>query len=156
MSETQETKPDWAVTLRPNRSMTREGIVALIAIVAALNLSAAIMFIVAGAWPILGFLGLDVLIIWWALRKNWADGARYEQIQVFGDELYLKRSTDAERELRFNRRWLRVHLEFDEARDIVGRLFLAYKNERHEVGSFLGAEDRQSLAKALRQALSPP
>jgi uncharacterized membrane protein len=155
MSEMQEAKPDWAVTLRPNRSMTREGVVAMIAIVAALNLSAALVFLVAGAWPILGFLGLDVLIIWWAMRKNWADGERYEQIQVHGDELTLKRFPVAgqAKEFRFNRRWLRIDLEFDEARELVGRLFLSYRNERFEVGSFLGAEDRQSLAKALRRAV---
>lgn len=152
MTETQETKPDWSVTLRPNRSMTREGVVALIAIVAALNLSAGLVFWVAGAWPILGFLGLDVAIIWWALRKNWSDGERYEQIQVQGDELTLKRFTVAgmAKETRFNTRWLRIDLEFDEARELVGRLFLKYRDERFEVGSFLGADDRQSLAKALR------
>ncbi len=158
MTDMQEPKPDWAVTLRPNRSMTREGVVALIAIVAALNLSAALVFLVAGAWPILGFLGLDVAIIWWALRKNWADGERYEQIQVHGDELTLRRFpvAGAAKEMRFNRRWLRVDLEWDEPRELVGRLFLKYRDERFEVGSFLGADDRKSLAKALRGILSPP
>jgi uncharacterized membrane protein len=155
MTESQEAKPDWAVTLRPNRSMTREGVVAMIAIVAALNLSAALVFLVAGAWPILGFLGFDVAIIWWAMKRNWADGERYEQIQVSGDELTLKRFpvAGAAKEMRFNKRWLRIDLEFDEARELVGRLFLAYRNERFEVGSFLGAEDRQSLAKALRRVV---
>jgi uncharacterized membrane protein len=152
MTKTQEVKPDWAVTLRPNRSMTREGIAAIIAVVAVLNLVASLVFWVAGAWPILGFLGLDVVIIWWALRKNWADGERYEQIQVVGDELMLKRFPveGASRELRFNRRWLRVDLEFDVPRELVGRLFLNYRNEKFEVGSFLGADERTSLAKALR------
>lgn len=150
MTEMQEVKPDWAVTLRPNRSMTREGVVAMIAIVAALNLSAALVFLVAGAWPILGFLGLDVAIIWWAMKRNWADGERFETIQVHGDELRVTRSSGA-RDLAFNRRWLRVVLEFDEARELVGRLFLDYKNERYEIGSFLGAEDRRSLAVALRK-----
>ena len=152
MTETQEQKPDWAVTLRPNRSLTREGMVAIIAIVAILNLSASLVFWIAGAWPILGFMGIDVAIIWWALRKNWADAARYEQIQIVGDELVLKRvpSSGAPKQWSFNRRWLRVDLELDEARELVGRLFLAYKNERHEIGAFLGAEDRLSLAKALR------
>lgn len=152
MTGMQEAKPDWAVTLRPNRSMTREGVAALVAIVAILNLSAALVFVVAGAWPILGFLGLDVLIMWWALRKNWADGERYEQIQVQGDELTLRRFPVAgeAREMRFNTRWLRVDLEFDAARELVGRLFLNYRDERFEIGSFLGADDRKSLARALR------
>jgi uncharacterized membrane protein len=155
MSHAQEPKPDWAVTLRPNRSLTREGVLAIIAIVVVLNISASVMFLVAGAWPILGFMGLDVAIIWWALRKNWVDGERFEKIQIHGDELTLKRFpvVGAETELRFNKRWLRVDLEFDAAREIVGRLFLKYRDQRFEVGSFLGADDRQSLANALRSVL---
>ena len=47
----------------------------------------------------------------------------------------------------------RVDLELDEARDLTGRLFLAYRGQRQEIGAFLGAEDRRSLAQALRRAI---
>jgi uncharacterized membrane protein len=146
----------FAVTLRPNRSMTREGLAALIGLVALLNLVAGLFFLVAGAWPILGFLGLDVALVWWALRRNWLDGESFEQISIAGDEVVLTRRpfrTPASR-YSFNRRWLRVELERDEARELVGRLYLSYRDERHEIGAFLGAEDRLSLSEALRGALA--
>lgn len=150
-----ETLPTWAVTLRPNRSLSREGLATIIAIVAGLNLAAGLFFWIMGAWPIVGFMGLDVALIWWALRRNWSEGESFEQISIAGDEVTLLRKPwRGEASSRhFNRRWLRVELEFDEARELVGRLHLAYRGRRHEIGSFLGAEDRQSLAKALRQAL---
>jgi uncharacterized membrane protein len=146
----------FAVTLRPNRSLSREGLVGIIALVAALNLVAGLFFWVAGAWPVLGFMGLDVALIWWAMRRNWLDGDRYERIAIDGDVVTLQRKPHrSERSQQdFNRRWLRVHLEMDEARELIGRLYLAYRGERHEIGSFLGAEDRLSLSKALRAALA--
>ncbi len=151
-----ETLPTWAVTLRPNRSLSREGLATIIAIVAGLNLVAGLFFWIVGAWPIVGFMGLDVALVWWALRRNWFEGESFEQISITGDEVTLLRKPwrGAPTSRHFNRRWLRVDLEFDEARELVGRLYLAYRGKRHEIGSFLGAEDRQSLAKALRQAIA--
>ena len=151
-----ETLPTWAVTLRPNRSLSREGVATIIAIVAGLNLVAGLFFWIVGAWPIIGFMGLDVALIWWALKRNWSEAESFEQISIRGDEVTLLRKPwrGEPTSRHFNRRWLRVDLEFDEARELVGRLFLAYRGRRHEIGSFLGAEDRQSLAQALRRAIA--
>jgi uncharacterized membrane protein len=151
-----ETLPTWAVTLRPNRSLSREGLATIIAIVAGFNLVAGLFFWIVGAWPIVGFMGLDVALVWWALRRNWFEGESFEQISITGDEVTLLRKPwrGAPTSWQFNRRWLRVDLEFDEARELVGRLYLAYRGKRHEIGFFLGAEDRQSLAKALQQAIT--
>ncbi len=64
-------------------------------------------------------------------------------------------SAQGQREtIEFNRRWLRVELEFDEAREMVGRLLLSYRGALTEIGSFLGADERRSLSKALKQALA--
>jgi uncharacterized membrane protein len=117
---------------------------------------AGLFFWLAGAWPILGFLGLDVALIWWALNRNWSAAECFEQISISGDDVtLLRRPWRGDLTVRhFNRRWLRIHLETDEARGLVGRLFLAYRDKRHEIGSFLGAEDRRSLAQELRQAFS--
>lgn len=151
-----ESKPDWSVTLTPHRSLSREGFVALMGALVFINLVGGLFFMVAGAWPITGFMGLDVLLIWWAFRRNYADARRAERIVVAGDQVTLHRlSSRGQREaLEFNRRWLRVELEFDEAREIVGRLLLSYRGALTEVGSFLGADERRSLSKSLAHALA--
>jgi uncharacterized membrane protein len=148
--------PKWSVTLTPHRSLSREGFVALMIVMVGINLAGGLLFLVAGAWPITGFMGLDVLLVWWAFRANFADGRRAERIVVQDDLVTLQRLSPAgKREtLEFNRRWLRVELEFDEAREIVGRLLLSYRGAMTEVGSFLGADERKSLSKELRQALA--
>ena len=149
-------KPEnWSVTLRPNNSLSPQGFIALMVIVGGLNFIGGMFFFVIGAWPVMGFMGLDVLLIWWAFRLNFAQTKRSERITIKGDAVQLLcnpvkgNATSAD----FNRRWLRVELEFDAARELVGRLFLIYRGKRSEVGSFLGAEEREALAKALRQVL---
>ena len=57
---------------------------------------------------------------------------------------------------KFNRRWVKVELEFDEARELAGRLFLVSHGKRTQVASFLGAEERQALAGQLQAALVRP
>jgi uncharacterized membrane protein len=145
----------FTVTLTPHRSLTREGFYALIAVVAGINLVGSVLFLVAGAWPIVGFMGLDVALVWWAFRQNFADARQSERISVNGDEVVLERfaSDGLVSKLDFNRRWVKVELEVDADRELVGRLLLRSHGKTHEIAAFLGAEERQSLAKALRQSL---
>lgn len=146
---------DFTIMLTPHRSLSREGFIAVMVIVVVANLSAGLMFFAIGAWPVVGFMGLDVALVWWAFRRNFSDAARAEQIQVTGDAVVLLRLAPDGKESRinFNRRWINVVLEYDEARELVGRLCLRSHGVSHEIASFLGAEERQSLAKALTKAL---
>ncbi len=125
------------------------------AVVVLANLMAGLMFYRMGAWPIAGFLGLDVVLVWWAFKRNFADAQRAERISVDGDVVTLSRfALDGSRDdVAFNRRWLSVDLEYDDFREIVGRLTLRSRGVSHEIASFLGADERVSLAKALRQSL---
>lgn len=147
---------NWSVTLRPNNSLSREGFIAVMAILVFINLTCGIFFMSIGAWPVTGFMGLDVLIAWWAFRRNFSDAKRCEQISIKGDVVELRRNPvhGSPTLHEFNRRWLRIDLEFDEARELVGRLLFVYRGRLTEVGSFLGAEERQGLAKVLRSALA--
>lgn len=146
----------WSVTLTPHRSLSREGFVVLMLIVVLMNFAGGLLFLVLGAWPVAGFMGLDVLLIWWAFRRNFADANCVEHITVEQDLVTLKRVSAAgsEETLEFNRRWLKVELEYDVTREMVGRLLLVYRGVLTEVGSFLGRDERQSLSKALRVALA--
>jgi uncharacterized membrane protein len=146
---------NWVLTLTPHRSLSREGFLAVMTLIAGINLVVGLMFFVIGAWPIVAFLGLDVLMIWWAFKANFADAARSERLAAKGDELVLSRFTrdGLQEDTVFNRRWVKVDLEFDSERELVGKLFLRSHGRAHEIASFLGAEERQSLAKELRRAI---
>jgi uncharacterized membrane protein len=145
-------------TLRPYRSLGRKGFIILMAALIGLNFIAGTAFYLLGAWPIAPFLGADVALVWYAFRKNYKDALKEEHIEVTAHELILTRfDHDKQREeLHFTRDWVKVELEEDKERDLIGRLFLRFRGERTEIGRFLGARDRQQAAKLLRAALAKP
>lgn len=145
-------------TLRPHRSLSRNGFLILMAVLVGLNFAAGTAFYLLGAWPIAPFLGLDVALVWWAFRKNYSDALKEERIEVTNHELVLRRfDHDKQREeLRFTRGWVKVELEEDKERELIGSLYLRFKGQRTEIGRFLGAHEREAFAGLLRGALAKP
>ena len=148
----------WQATLTPHRSLTRQGFLAVMLIVVAVNLVVGGLFVALGAWPVAGFAGLDILIIWWAFRANFADARQMERISITDHELILDkvRKDKAQEQQRFVRRWVRVELEEDRERELIGRLLLVSGGRRVPVGEFLAPEERKTLAVALKSALAIP
>jgi uncharacterized membrane protein len=145
-------------TLRPYRSLGRKGFIILMAVLIFLNFVAGTAFYMLGAWPVAPFLGVDVALVWWAFRKSYSNSLKEERIEVTAHELILQRfDHDKEREeLRFTRDWVKVELEEDKDRDLIGRLYLRFRGERTEIGRFLGAHHRKEVASLLRAALAKP
>lgn len=148
----------WQAVLTPHRSLSRQGFLAVMAVIAVVNLVVGALFMSIGAWPVAGFAGLDVLLIWWAFRANFADARRMERISITDHELVFDRmrGDDPPEQLRFVRRWVKVELEEDTERELIGRLALVSGQVRLTVGEFLAPEERKTLAAALRSALAIP
>jgi uncharacterized membrane protein len=145
----------WRATLTPHRSLDRRGFTLLMAIFGAICLGVGILFYALGAWPVLGFMGLDVALVWFAFKLNFRAADRAEHIEVTERELTVQRVVRARPHatLRFVRNWVRVELERDAARDLIGRLFIRFKGSATEIASFLSPAEREDFAKALQQAL---
>lgn len=148
----------WAAELTPHRSLTRQGYFVLLGLVILVNLIIAVMFIAMGAWPIAGFAGLDVLLVWWAFRANFASARRMERIRITEHELVFEDVRDGHPtvETKLVRRWVRVELDEDRERELIGRLTLVSGQNRIPVGDFLPPEERKALAHALRAAVAIP
>lgn len=148
----------WSVTLTPHRSLSGPAFKILFGVVVILNLAIAAVFYKLGAWPVFGFLGLDVALFWVAFKLNDQAARRSERIIITGDDVKLvqQSSTAPPVELDFNRRWLRIVLEYDTARELVGRLLLVSRGKSTEIASFLGADERRSLATELKRAIASP
>ena len=148
----------WQATLTPHRSLTRGGYLTLMGLVIAVNLVVAGMFVALGAWPIAGFAGLDVLLVWWAFKANYGDARKLERISITDHELVLDRLSEKRlpEQQRFVRRWVRVELEEDRDRELIGSLLLISGQTRVVVGEFLSPDERKTLARALKSALAIP
>ena len=140
--------------LTPHRSLTRGGFIALMSFFGAVSFVAGIAFWMMGAWPVFGFFGLDVFIIWWAFRVNFKRGNASEEIFVTPSELRLRRITHRGHvvEYAFNPLWVQLDQKIDPEFG-VERLTLVSRGRRVSVASFLGADEKESFAKALMSAL---
>jgi uncharacterized membrane protein len=138
----------WQVTLTPHRSLTRQGFVLVMTLIVFVNIMIGGLFLIAGAWPVAGFAGLDVLIVWWAFRANFADARRLERISITDHEVVLDRLRDkrTSEQQRFVRRWVRIELDEDLDRELIGNLNLVSSRRR--------VHERKTLADALRSALA--
>ncbi len=125
-------------------------------VIAAVNFVGGAMFYLAGAWPVTGFMGLDVALLWWAFNRNFADARRSERIEISETEVVLERLDKSQQvqRLTFVRAWVRVELDEDTERELVGELYLRSLGRSIPIGRFLGPAERKSLAKDLRSALA--
>lgn len=145
----------FAILIHPHRSLSRPGFLAVMVLIAGVSFACGLFFLSLGAWPVSGFFGLDVLLIWYAFRLNFADADRHEILERDGGDLVLRRFAKGEEleALRFVKTFTRVEIEHDAERELTGPLYLASRGLRHEIAGFLGAAERLSLADAIRAEL---
>lgn len=147
--------PLFSAVMTPNRSLGKRGFGILMLAVAGISFVVGLVFAIAGAWPITGFFGLDVLLIYWAFRINYRDGRAYEQVVVTPTELRFRKVSPrgAVVEWRCNPLWVRldwdVHEEFG-----VQTLHLVSRGERRQIAGFLSPDEKESFGKALQAAIA--
>src|SRR5215510_16535560 len=81
----------FSATLTPHRSLGRVGFLILMLLFGAISFVTGMMFLVVGAWPVLGFFGLDVLLLYWAFRLNYRHAEAYEQVTVTCSTLKVRK-----------------------------------------------------------------
>ena len=140
--------------LTPYRSLSRTGFIVLMSIFGGVSFAAGIAFLMIGAWPVLGFFGLDVFLIWWAFRVNFRRARAYEEIRITPSELQIRRVSHRGHTTQWtlNPLWVQIEtIEDDEYG--VERLYLVSRGNRLSVGRFLAPDEKASFAKALQAAL---
>ena len=144
----------FSALLTPHRSLNRTGFLALMSFVCVISFIAGMVFLMLGAWPVLGFFGLDVLAIWWAFRTNFRTARAYEEIRVTPSELRVRRTSHRGHvvEWALNPLWVRLEQKQDPEFGIE-KLYLISSGRRVSIGSFLGPDEKASFAKALQAAL---
>jgi uncharacterized membrane protein len=151
--ETAEAKLFCAL-LTPHRSLNRTGFLVLMGFLSVISFAAGIAFLLMGAWPVFGFFGLDVLLVYWAFRVNFRRAKATEEISVTPSELRVRRVSHRGHvaEWVLNPLWVqldqKIHAEFG-----IEELYLVSKGRRVAIASFLGPDEKASFVKALTAAL---
>jgi len=140
--------------LNPHRSLNAGQFRIFMMIFVVLTTSVTIPFFILGAWPIVGFLGLDVALVYLAFRASFRQARAYEDISLNMLELHVARvsARGQRRDWRFNPRWVRLNVEEDEDFGIQ-RLSLQVSGRSLEIGRFLAPVERETFVKSFRAAL---
>jgi uncharacterized membrane protein len=103
---------------------------------------------------VVGFMGLDVLLVYWAFRANYRAAAAFEEVTVTPSELRVRRVSHRGKvaEWTLNPLWTQLHRETNDEFGLL-QLFLISRGRRLTVASFLSPRERESFAAALSAAL---
>jgi uncharacterized membrane protein len=144
----------FSAQLTPHRSLNRTGFLVLMGFLTVVSFTAGVAFTLMGAWPVLGFFGLDVVVVYWAFRVNFHRAQAVEEITITPSELRVRRVSHRGHVVEWvlNPLWVRLdqkaHAEFG-----IEKLYLVSRGRRVSIASFLGADEKASFAKALTIAL---
>ena len=144
----------FSATITPHRSLTLRGFHVLMLCLGAWSVASGVLFISIGAWPVFGFFGLDVLLLYVAFRANFRAARAYEEVTITQSELTVRKVSHrgGVREWTLNPVWVRleriVHAEFG-----IERLFLVSHGRRLLIAAALGPDEKASFARALSTAL---
>ena len=144
----------FSAIITPHRSLSGMGFLLVMALIGGLSFAGGMFFLLLGAWPVIGFLGLDVLLVYWAFRANYRAAAAYEEVTVTPSELRLRRVSHHGEvaEWSLNPVWTQLDRESHEEYGLL-RLFLVSRGRRVTVAGFLSPKEKESFAAALAIAL---
>jgi uncharacterized membrane protein len=157
MSDDNSTLADpviFSAVITPHRSLSAAGFAVLMLCMGAMNFAAGVGFLLAGAWPVSGFLGLNVLALYAAFRVNYRSARAYEEVTVTACELTVSKVSPrgSVRQWTLNPLWVQLgriaHHEFG-----IERLFLVSRGLRLTIAGCLSPDEKASFAQALGAAL---
>ena len=140
--------------LMPHRSLSPVGFWLLMALLSAASFASGTFFALHGAWPVVGYFGLDVLLVYLAFRASYRSARLSETVTLTQEALLVERvgPRGERKRWRLEPYWLRV--EMDEPPEHASQLRLTSHGRSLVLGAFLAPKERAALAAALRAALS--
>ena len=144
----------FSAVLTPHRSLSATGFVIVMMLVGAVSFAAGITFLMMGAWPVFGFFGLDVLLIYLAFRANYRAGTAYEEVFVRPSQLHVRKVSHKGdvSEWTLNPVWVRLEREVHEEFGIE-HLLLVSQGRKLPIAGFLSPDEKKSFADALSAAI---
>ena len=147
-------EPFFRALLTPHRSLGRTGFLVLMGTLTFGWLVTGAFYLSRGAWPVFGFFGLDVVLLYVAFRMNYRAARAREEVSVSRTALDIRKTAPSgkSQDYRFNPFWAKFAVS---RHDEIGITQMAVEGQgrRVPIGGFLNPDDRESFAKAFSQAL---
>lgn len=145
----------FSAILTPHRSLSATGFVIIMTLVGGVSFAAGMTFLLMGAWPVFGFFGLDVALIYFAFRANYRAATAFEEVSVTASELRVRKVSHRGQvsEWTLNPVWVQLDREVHEEFGIE-RLFLVSRGRKLPIAAFLSPQEKASFATALGAAIN--
>jgi len=140
--------------LEPHRSLKPGAFRTLMILILAQGVLRSVMFVLVGAWPLVGFMAIDVLLVWVAFRASYRHGRLYERVRLTRSELEVERVWPGGKRQNWTIEpyWARVVVENPGAHEVSATL--VGRGQKVVLGAFLAPEQREAFADALKAALA--
>jgi uncharacterized membrane protein len=140
--------------LEPHRSLSPKAFRRLMIAVSLLSLVPSTILWLNHAWPCVGFLGLDILLLYIAFKASYRHARLFERIRLTASELGIERvwPNGAWQRWTLEPYWARVEVERRGEHDC--RMEVVSRGQRVTLGAFLPPEEREAIADALKAALA--
>lgn len=139
--------------LTPNRSLSAPAFNVVMIIVAVASVLCGLMFLSMGAWPVLGYFGLDALALWFAFRWVRRKAAEETRVTITADTVRMHHRDGKGRERTAEVPAAFARVELDEPVRPTSWLRIEHGRTAYVIGRFLTPKERKSLAEGLRGAL---
>lgn len=148
-------KPVFEAVLSPYRSLGRVGFVILMGITTLITLIHVAFFATIKAWPIIGFFGLDLALLFGAFWLSYRSGRAREIVRMSRLDLSIEKITPSGRRAahHYNPFWTRFNISRHEEIGIT-KMHVTGQGQHTEIGAFLNPEDKESFATAFQRALA--
>lgn len=148
-------EPFFQAMLTPHRSLGRTGFKVLMGSLLFGWAVTGVFFLSHHAWPVFGFFGLDVALVFVAFRSNYRAARATEEVSVSRTALDIRKTAPSGRQVahRFNPFWTRFHVSRHSEIGITA-MIVEGEGRRVGIGTFLNPADRDTFALAFSRALA--
>lgn len=139
--------------LEPSKSLRPEGANLILVILGGFGLVISGSFMVFGAWPVFGFMALDVLLIYIAFQAQYRRSNRGQEITISNDKIEIKyfKGGVCVKTILLNKYWAK--LEQFNCFNHRSKLMFSSHGKFSEIGEFLSLKEKQKLVADLKPLL---
>ena len=145
--------------ITPGHRLGPHGLALVMVVLGVVIFTVGMAFLLNGAWPVFGFFGLGLVLVYWAIRVVVLRGRAFERLHLTRSAFCIRRVDTRGRtqELELQPYWLGVEIW---GRQEAEEIRLRSHGVAHRVGVWLSPMECLTLAEAIEDALaalhSPP
>ena len=143
----------YSITLKPYRSLNKIGFITMMVVLSGFSFITGIIFMKKGAWPVFGFFGLDILLVYIFFRLSYKSGKEFEVINLTKKKLIIKKYKEKKiiKTYILDANWVKIQIQ--NPLEHSSKLQVSSKNKSIIIGSFLRLDEKIEVLQNIENAL---